>query len=113
MDYREKIIKGISDEVVNRISEDVIRELKKTTEGIPSGNGKIFIDDIVQNINNLISPYQGEFIIRKSMDQSVTLSDIYPNSVNTIRPISLRHKGKKVALSYQLLFGNSSVRLKF
>ena len=69
--------------------------------------GKIFIDDIVQDINKVISSYQGEFIIQEGIDQSVILADIYPYSVNTIRPISLRHKDKIVALSYQLLFGSN------
>ena len=31
--------------------------------------GKIFIDDIVQDIDNLISSYQGEFIIQEGMVQ--------------------------------------------
>ena len=69
--------------------------------------GKIFIDDIVQDINDLISSYQGEFIIQESMDQSSILSDIYPYSVNTIRPISLRYKDKIVVLSYELNFGSN------
>jgi len=69
--------------------------------------GKIFIDDISQDINNLISSYQGEFIIQEGIKQSVTLADIYPYSVNTIRPISLRHKDKIVVLSYELNFGNN------
>lgn len=69
--------------------------------------GKIFIDDSVQEINKLISSYQGEFIIQESMAQSLTLSDIYPYSVNTIRPMSLRHNGAIVVLSYHLLFGNN------
>jgi hypothetical protein len=69
--------------------------------------GKIFIDDIVQDIDNLISSYQGEFIIQEGMIQSRILSDIYPYSVNSIRPISLRHNGEIVVLSYLLLFGGN------
>ena len=68
--------------------------------------GKIFIDDIVQDIDTVISSYQGEFIIQEGIKQSKTLSDIYPYSINSIRPISLRHKGKIVVLSYLLLFGS-------
>jgi hypothetical protein len=70
-------------------------------------NRKIFIDDIVQDINNLVSSYQGEFIIQEGIKQSVTLSDIYPYSVNSIRPMSLRYKDKIVVLSYLLLFGSN------
>ena len=58
--------------------------------------GKIFIDDTVQDINNLISSYQGEFIIQEGIEQALILSDIYPYSINTIRPISLRYKDKKL-----------------
>lgn len=70
-------------------------------------NSKIFIDDIVQDINNLIFSYKGEFIIQEGIDQSSILSDIYPYSVNSIRSISLRYEDKIVILSNQLNFGNN------
>jgi len=71
------------------------------------GKGKIVIDDSVKDINKVISSYKEEFIIQEDIDQSLTLSDIYPYSVNSIRPISLRHKGQIVVLSYLLRFGNN------
>ena len=70
-------------------------------------NGKILIDDIVQDINNLITLYQGEFIIQEGIEQSLILSDIYPYSANSIRPLSLRHKDKILVLSWLLRFGNN------
>jgi hypothetical protein len=70
-------------------------------------NRKVFIDDISQDINNLVSSYQGEFIIQEGIKQSVTLSDIYPYSVNSIRPMSLRHKDKIEVLSSELKFGSN------
>ena len=70
-------------------------------------NGKIVINDIVQDINKLISFYQGEFIIQEGIEQATVLSDIYPYSVNSIRPLSLRHKGTIGVLSHLLLFGGN------
>ena len=70
-------------------------------------DGKIFIDEILQDINKLKSSYNGDFIIQESIDQSLFLSDIYPYSVNSIRSISLRYEDKIVILSNQLNFGNN------
>jgi hypothetical protein len=70
-------------------------------------NGKIVIDDRVPDISELIFFYNGEFIIQEGMVQSRILSDIYPYSVNSIRPISLRHNGEIVVLSYLVLFGGN------
>jgi len=69
-------------------------------------DGKIFIDEVLQDINKLKSSYNGEFIIQKGIDQSSILSDIYPCSVNSIRSVSLRDGNKIVVLSTQLHFGN-------
>ena len=71
-------------------------------------DGKIFIDDILQNINKLISLYKGDFIIQEGINQSSILSDIYPHSVNFIRSISLRYEDKIVILpTHQLNFANN------
>jgi hypothetical protein len=70
-------------------------------------DGKIFVDEVLQDINELKSSYTGEFIIQEGIEQSAILSDIYPYSVNSIRSISLRYKNKIVILSNQLLFGNN------
>jgi hypothetical protein len=70
-------------------------------------DGKIFIDEILQDINKLRSSYKGEFIIQEGMDQSLILSDIYPYSVNCIRSLSLRYENKIVVLSNLLKFGNN------
>ena len=51
-------------------------------------DGKIFVDEILQDVNKLRSSYAGEFIIQEGMDQSSILSDIYPYSINTIRSMS-------------------------
>jgi hypothetical protein len=70
-------------------------------------DSKIFIDEILQDINKLRSSYKGEFIIQEGMDQSLILSDIYPYSVNSIRSISLRYTDKIVILSNLLKLGNN------
>ena len=69
--------------------------------------GKIFIDEILQDIKKLRSSYNGDFIIQEGIDQSSILSDIYPYSVNSIRSMSLRYEEKIVILSHLLKFGNN------
>jgi len=70
-------------------------------------DGKIFVDEILQDVNKLRSSYAGEFIIQEGMDQSSILSDIYPYSINTIRSMSLRYENKIVVLSNLPKFGNN------
>jgi hypothetical protein len=69
--------------------------------------GKIFVDDVLQDINKLKSSYKGEFIIQESIDQSLILSDMYPYSVNCIRSMSLRYEDKIIVLSNLMKFGNN------
>ena len=70
-------------------------------------NGEIYIDENLQNINELKFSYSGEFIIQEGIDQSAILSDIYPYSVNSIRSISLRYENKIVVLCNLPKFGNN------
>jgi hypothetical protein len=70
-------------------------------------NGRIFVDESLQDINELIEAYGRDFIIQEAIDQSLILSDIYPFSVNSIRSISIRHEGKIIIISHQLNFGNN------
>jgi hypothetical protein len=76
-----------------------------------TGKGKILIDEIIWDINKLISSYTGEFIIQEGMDQSSILCDIYPYSVNCIRSLSLRHEDNIIILSNLLKFGNNKYYL--
>ncbi len=70
-------------------------------------DGKIFIDEVLQDINKLKASYKRDFIIQDGIDQSSILSDIYPYSVNTIRSLSLRYGDKIVIFSNELNFGNN------
>jgi len=80
----------------------------KNIEKCKIRDGKIFVDEVLQDINKLKSLYKGDFIIQEGIDQSLILSDIYPYSVNIIRSISLRYKDKIMILpTNQLNFGNN------
>ncbi len=70
-------------------------------------DGKIFIDEVLQDINKLKSLYKRDFIIQEGINQSSILSDIYPYSLNTIRSLSLRYEDKIVIVSNELNFGNN------
>ena len=70
-------------------------------------DGKIFADEVLQDINKLRSLYNGDFIIQEGIEQPLILSDIYPYSVNGIRSLSLRYESNIIILSSLLKFGNN------
>jgi hypothetical protein len=70
-------------------------------------DGKIYIDGKLQDINELIFFYAGEFIIQECLHQSSILSDIYPYSINCIRSMSLRYQDEIIIMSNLLKFGNN------
>jgi len=69
--------------------------------------GKIFADEILQDINELRAAYKGEFIIQEGISQSPILSNIYPYSLNCIRSMSLRVNEEIIILSHLLKFGSN------
>jgi hypothetical protein len=70
-------------------------------------DGKIFVDEVLQDINKLKSSYAGDFIIQEGIDQPLILSNIYPYSVNSIRSMSLRYESNIIVMSNLLKFGGN------
>jgi len=95
--------------IISNCTYDLI--IKSTKTGGGKGVSKIsYKDNLLLNgtpckLENLIKMYSGEFVIQECIQQHSMLSEIHPQSLNTIRLVTLRWEGHIRVLLAQLRFG--------
>jgi hypothetical protein len=67
---------------------------------------KIFIEDIPVSFERLDTDYGKDYIIQSKIEQHPIMQAIYPGSVNTLRMVTFRFKGKIHLLFTFARFGN-------
>ena len=79
----------------------------KNVRALFINDNKIFMEDNLVSFKGLDDEYGSDYLIQAKIEQHPIMQEIYPGSVNTLRMVTFRFKGKIHLLFTFARFGNS------
>ena len=102
--------------LIQNEGEYIIKPTIETSQGkgvqkLKISNGEVFCNGELSSFETLCKLYKKDFLVQEAVKQNSLLNEIYPNSLNTIRMMTLRHKNSVNVISSVLRLGNNGLEV--